>query len=305
MSDNLKVWDQLSHTDPKYTKAFNRGGFKGTATNPTWQLKRLTEVYGPAGKGWYYDDVKTAIHESGQGHILVYLSLNLYVNNNGEWSKPIRGVGGDFIVNIFSNGPKADDEAFKKAETDALGNAMKKLGLAADVHMGLFDDNKYVNEMNEKFAEPAPKPEPSFSREDKITQIDMIDEINHCMTPAQLEEFWNNYGGEIEKLPEVFQTTIVNQYDSREKQINEGLTPLVNYGFSDVKHAEEWGRSSIVRFKTMTEKQIIDWHSRNAHKIDALDEKLNAAKYQLNGTKPSQRLRKDMNDRILELKGVK
>ena len=55
-----------------------------------------------------------------------------------------------------SSGLRTDDEAFKKAFTDAIGNAMKHLGMSADVHMGLFDDSKYVESVREELASAAP-----------------------------------------------------------------------------------------------------------------------------------------------------
>ena len=40
-------------TDPKPTKEFSRsGGFEGRATNPTYLIRRATEVFGPIGIGW-------------------------------------------------------------------------------------------------------------------------------------------------------------------------------------------------------------------------------------------------------------
>ena len=39
-----------------------------------------------------------------------------------------------------------DEEAAKKAVTDAVTKCLSYLGLAGDVHMGLFDDSKYVAE---------------------------------------------------------------------------------------------------------------------------------------------------------------
>ena len=45
-----------------------------------------------------------------------------------------------------------DDEAPKKAATDALTKAFSYLGLNADVFLGMFDSNKYVSEMKEKFS---------------------------------------------------------------------------------------------------------------------------------------------------------
>ena len=60
------------------------------------------------------------------------------------------GVGGDSVLTPRNGGPFADDEAFKKAYTDAMSNAMKQIGMGADVHMGQHDDCKYVSEVNKQ-----------------------------------------------------------------------------------------------------------------------------------------------------------
>jgi hypothetical protein len=44
-----------------------------------------------------------------------------------------------------------NDEAFKMSVTDALGKCLLQLGLAADVHLGLFDDSKYREESEAYF----------------------------------------------------------------------------------------------------------------------------------------------------------
>ena len=44
-----------------------------------------------------------------------------------------------------------DDEAPKKAMTDAMTKGFSHLGISADVFLGLFDNNKYVQEMKAKF----------------------------------------------------------------------------------------------------------------------------------------------------------
>ncbi len=46
-----------------------------------------------------------------------------------------------------------DEEAPKKSLTDALTKALSWLGFAADVHMGRFDDVKYVNDLVKQFEE--------------------------------------------------------------------------------------------------------------------------------------------------------
>jgi hypothetical protein len=75
--------------------------------------------------------------------ILVYCILRCWYSSEGVTAECC-GVGGDKVLVQDKNGLRADDEAFKKAFTDALGNAFLRVGASADVHMGLFDGSKYV-----------------------------------------------------------------------------------------------------------------------------------------------------------------
>lgn len=147
---NTRIWDALGKTDPKETKPFSRaGGFRGTAIKPMWLNKRMTEQFGPCGTGWGFGQPEfTTMPVNNE--ILVYCTVNLWYVENGE-RRDVWGVGGDKVLAVFSSGPKADDEAFKKSFTDALGNAMKFIGAAADIHLGMFDDSKYVNETAREF----------------------------------------------------------------------------------------------------------------------------------------------------------
>lgn len=155
---NLSLWEVLGRTDPKHTKPFNRaGGFKGTALKPMWAIKKLTETFGPVGKGWGYDKPTFQVVEAG-GEILVYSTVGAWVGDNiGPDGEPVRfyGVGGDKVLTKRQSGTFADDEAFKKSFTDALMNAFKHLGVGADIHMGQFDDSKYVAAVAREFEEGA------------------------------------------------------------------------------------------------------------------------------------------------------
>ena len=158
---NTRIWDALSKTDPKHTKGFKRaGGFGGTAIKPIYTTQKMTEEFGPAGWGWGMFEPTFQVVNGSEGQIAVYCTVGLWYMDQQTKSGPytVYGVGGDMIVVKQSNGLRTDDEAFKKAFTDAVGNAMKHLGMSADVHMGLFEDSKYVREMQEEFAEPARTP---------------------------------------------------------------------------------------------------------------------------------------------------
>lgn len=161
MSDNLRIWEALYKTDPKHTKPFTRaGGFKGTATRPIWLTKRLTEHFGPAGIGWGMEkpDFQTV---SAGDEILVFCTVALWYVEGAKRGL-VYGVGGDKVLAKRQSGGFTNDEAFKASYTDALSNAMKQIGVSADIHMGMFEDDKYVREVTEEFSD-AHKPGPAGS----------------------------------------------------------------------------------------------------------------------------------------------
>lgn len=198
MSDNLKIWDTLGRTDPAHTKKFTRGGgFKGTAIKPIYTDQKMTETFGPCGVGWGVSQPTFQTISGPDGQVAVYCWVNLwFLDESGMRSQDIPGVGGDFVVKKFSSGMTMDDEAFKKAYTDAIGNAMKHLGMSADVHMGLFDDNKYVTSVereiaNERRAPVAQAPMLVTSgagptEDDKAKASGWIAEVQACESRADL-----------------------------------------------------------------------------------------------------------------------
>lgn len=162
-AENTAIWDALAKTDPKHTKGFKRGGgFSGTAVKPMWCIRRMTEQFGPCGTGWGMSEPQFQVVPGHNSEVLVYCTVSIWYGDG----KTVYGVGGDKVVGYIKANPQYnrperwenDDEAFKKSFTDALLNAMKHIGVAADIHMGLFDDNKYVNAMREEFADEAPAP---------------------------------------------------------------------------------------------------------------------------------------------------
>jgi hypothetical protein len=154
MSENLTIWNTLGRTSPDQTKGFSRaGGFRGTAVKPVYTEQKMTELFGPCGIGWGFSEPTFQLVPGSDGQTAVYCWLSLWYVHDGARSQPVPGVGGDMVIVKQSSGLRTDDEAFKKAFTDAIGNAMKHIGMSADVHMGRFDDSKYVNELRREDAE--------------------------------------------------------------------------------------------------------------------------------------------------------
>lgn len=136
-------------------KAIPFGRNKGKSDiNPQWKYEAMTEVYGLCGLGWKFAIDETNIIDLPNGEKMIFMKVALHVKDGDNWSEPIYGYGGDFIVKKETAGLYADDEAYKKCLTDALGNALKNIGVAADVYRGMFD-TKYG-----KTVRTEPKDEP-------------------------------------------------------------------------------------------------------------------------------------------------
>ena len=138
MTDKLQIYNDARAVPQEAQRDFNNGRFKGTDINPMWRIKKLTELFGPAGVGWYTDDVEERFEEYGDTTIAI-VTLKLYVKVDGEWSKPIYGTGGNQVV---SKG-RVSDEGYKMAYTDALSVACKALGIGADIYFAN-DVTKYT-----------------------------------------------------------------------------------------------------------------------------------------------------------------
>lgn len=111
--------------------------------NPQWRYKAMTETFGIVGMGWKFTVDKMWTEPAANGETMAFVNVSVYVNIGGEWSQAIPGTGGATLIVSESKGMYNDDDAYKKATTDALSTAMKMLGVAADIYMGLWDGAKY------------------------------------------------------------------------------------------------------------------------------------------------------------------
>ena len=140
---NLSIYERMRSVPAEAKKAIEAGRLKGKSDiNPMWRIKKLTEVFGPVGFGWYTEVIKTWTEVDENSDVAVFVDINLFVKKDGEWSKPIYGNGGNKLISHerkYENGtqvlvPYLDDDAYKKAYTDAISVAAKALGVGADVY---------------------------------------------------------------------------------------------------------------------------------------------------------------------------
>lgn len=186
MENNMELYDKFSITPKNAQKPISAGRLKGmTDINPMYRIKALTEQFGAVGFGWYYEITNKWLENGADGVIAAFVDINLYVKYNGEWSKPIQGTGGSTFVAKESKGLYTDDEAYKKALTDAISIACKSLGMCADIYYSkdtkfgtkydtIQEEKKYITkEQIKKFEELGITPEAAcaYNKVDKLEEI--------------------------------------------------------------------------------------------------------------------------------------
>lgn len=158
MNENLEAWNSLATPPPEAMRVIEGGRLKGfTDIVPQWRYKIMTKVYGPCGVGWRFEISKLWTEQGVDGGMMAHAAVAVYtcierVGNGVVWSEPIPGVGSSNLIANEHAGLHANNEAFKMAVTDALGTALKMLGVASDVYEGRFE-SKY-----QQAEKPAPKP---------------------------------------------------------------------------------------------------------------------------------------------------
>lgn len=187
MSENMRYYDAARNVPPEAQKAFNNGKFSGTDINPMWRIKKLTELFGPAGIGWYTEILSERSERLLDDSVIAVVDLNLYIKLDGEWSKPIYGTGGNVLVSSGKKGVTSSDEGYKMAYTDALSVACKALGIGADVYFEK-DKTKYSQKPSK------PSPAPGMATQEQISWLSENASVDQCQYMTE------KYGLSLEKL---------------------------------------------------------------------------------------------------------
>lgn len=151
-------YKELSRPPLSALRQIQAGDLKGkTDINPQWRFEVMDTAFGQCGIGWKFEIVKLWDYPLNDGTILCFAQVNLYTAIGEKWSDPVPGVGGNTLVDIvkgYNQGDpkraKPNDEGYKMAITDALGTAMKVIGVAADIYRGNFDGSKYREDTAQK-----------------------------------------------------------------------------------------------------------------------------------------------------------
>ena len=167
--ENLRIYEQCRSVPETAKKEINGGRLNGkTDINPMWRIKILTEQFGPIGIGWYYKKISEKKEVVGE-ETAVFVDIELYINADGEWSKPIFGTGGSMLASKEKSGIYVSDECYKMATTDAISVACKQLGIGADVYWES-DASKYGQAQPQESTDPPEEETPEMRQRQELLE---------------------------------------------------------------------------------------------------------------------------------------
>lgn len=163
--DNMVIWDRFADVDPKFTKAIIGKPYKGTSPNPQYVIRCLTEIFGPAGKGFGWRVMREEFQPLGD-EVLHWCRIEFWWSDEGKISS-FESYGQTMAIAQTKSGLRSDEDAPKKSLTDAIIKAASQIGIAANIFLGRWDDQKYVSAVDADYraAEKAAAPDPKAEHE--------------------------------------------------------------------------------------------------------------------------------------------
>lgn len=176
---NLDHWEKFADIDPKFTKAITGKPYKGTSPNPQYVIRCLTEMFGPVGQGFGWRVVAEAFTPLGD-EVLHWCRIEFW---HTDRANTFDGYGQTKAAYTTSSGKlMVDEDAPKKSLTDAIIKCASQLGIAANIFLGRWDDQKYVSEVKAEYrkeerATHAP-PEAISAARDSLNAAASVDALN-------------------------------------------------------------------------------------------------------------------------------
>lgn len=249
VDDKMRIWDAVAKTDPAHTKKVTFGR-TFTSIDAHWQIQQATKQFGPIGEGWGYD-VKHGVERLTDTLILATADVTIWWSGDQLGGDPPPTFG-PIRATCEMYGPKTkfgkvipgefvcDEDSPKKAMTDALTKGLSHLGFSADVFLGLFDDNRYVQKMEREFKDgaagaanraldEAAREITAATGETRSTYqiakdkkaLENLDanaraDINKASSRAELKIWWKAHkDGLVAKLPEADYAGLVVAFDAK------------------------------------------------------------------------------------------
>lgn len=146
-----ELWKKVCLTHPDWIK--DLFGNKRLKTVQTYKLiEAATRIFGPYGSNWGLKDVETTEAAFSNGTTLLILKGSFFYDYKGaelecSGSFPVHNSIKLAYMAYDKKSEKSylfvDEDAFKKIETNTIAKSLSRLGFAADVYNGNYDDADY------------------------------------------------------------------------------------------------------------------------------------------------------------------
>lgn len=190
---NLDTWNRFADIDPAFTKPITGKSYKGTSPNPQYVIRCLTELFGPVGQGFGWEVLSDDFTPLGD-EVLHWCRIRFWHTDKGN---SYDAYGQTKALMKTKNGLMLDEDAPKKSLTDAIIKAASQLGIAANIFLGRWDDQKYVEEVGQGYRD-AEKPKPISSAENKRHLATIDQELIDCRTPNDVKKLLNAWADTAE-----------------------------------------------------------------------------------------------------------
>lgn len=161
VNKNRALWDRVCVTDPRAVKPITGKQYSGNSPKPYWIVERLTEEFGPCGKGWGFTILNERMERLTDTDVLHVAVVRFWYVSEGTRCE-LEQIGQTKAVYAKKNGELlVDEDAPKKSVTDALVKCASYIGFAGDIFSGRWDDSKYVAWARDQYTEPEPAKPPS------------------------------------------------------------------------------------------------------------------------------------------------
>jgi hypothetical protein len=184
MTDNLEIWNRFADIDPAFTKPITGKAYKGTSPNPQYVIRCLTELFGPVGRGFGWEVLQEGFVPLGD-EILHWCRVRFWTEDRAN---TFESYGQTKALMKTRNGLMSDEDAPKKSLTDAIVKAASHLGIAANIFLGRWDDQKYVQSVTDDFRGKEPETKPVSAAEMKRGLASIDQDLLDCVTVPDVDK---------------------------------------------------------------------------------------------------------------------
>lgn len=206
--DNMQIYNAGRAVPPGAVKKIT-GGSYGKAglsdINPQWRIEKMTELFGPCGIGWTWNPEEYRLEE---GVCFAHVTVRYLDTETGAFSEPVHGFGGTPMGKMTD-----DSDVLKSTFTDAVSNALRYIGIGADVWYKPGREAS-SNQFDTKYSAPPSKP---VQANLAMATAEQLAQIIHLFTTERIEAMLKVY--KLRELSELTEAQARMILAKRKKEI--------------------------------------------------------------------------------------